>query len=399
MSKLSPISRRQFLRWGGATLVVLAGGAVWRAVDQGVFAIGDGPAYEAWQNWQSEADGGTLALVRAAILAANPHNTQPWLFRIGENEVDLFADTSRNIGAIDPFLREMHIGLGCALENMMLAAPANGYEPTLTLLPDANDPTHIAHIAVASTSNPPISNLYQAIPNRHTNRAVYADKLVSADILAAMDNLGADDAEVKTVWFTDDAERKKIADLTYEAAVAITADEEQSHDSGQWFRHDWDELQRRAEGVTLDAQSAPPAINAIAKMLPPLSQEQNDKFFLQSTRAALDATPVFGILVVPESKENEYRLRGGRLWQRLHLWATTQGLAMQPVNYASERADREESLVLSQVEGLGLDPHFGDALRELIGDPNWQALMPFRLGHPTVEASASPRRSVEQASL
>jgi nitroreductase len=45
----------------------------------------------------------------------------------------LYIDTKRNVGALDPYLREEHIGMGCALENLMLAAAANGYQTTLTL--------------------------------------------------------------------------------------------------------------------------------------------------------------------------------------------------------------------------------------------------------------------------
>lgn len=46
-------------------------------------------------------------------LASNPHNSQPWLFRMTDTEIDLFADPSWQIGIIDPFRREMYIGLGC----------------------------------------------------------------------------------------------------------------------------------------------------------------------------------------------------------------------------------------------------------------------------------------------
>ncbi len=74
-------------------------------------------------------DQGPVNLVRAAILAANPHNSQPWLFHVTRTQIDLYADLQRNIGTVDPFLREMHLGLGCALENLLVAAPANGYTP------------------------------------------------------------------------------------------------------------------------------------------------------------------------------------------------------------------------------------------------------------------------------
>ena len=98
------LSRRNVLALAGAgTLVLVAGGAVWRAADQGVFSTGEGPAYEPWQTWRS-APAGPLNLVRAAILAANAHNTQPWLFHVTETRLDLFADISRRIGLTDPVL-------------------------------------------------------------------------------------------------------------------------------------------------------------------------------------------------------------------------------------------------------------------------------------------------------
>jgi hypothetical protein len=71
--------------------------------------------------------------VRAAILAASPHSTQPWLFKVTNSSIEFYIDTKRNVGALDPYLREEHIGMGCALENLMLAAAANGYQATLTL--------------------------------------------------------------------------------------------------------------------------------------------------------------------------------------------------------------------------------------------------------------------------
>jgi hypothetical protein len=72
----------------------------------------------------------------------------------------------------------------------------------------------------------------------------------------------------------------------------------------------------------------------------------------------------------------------------MHLWAQAEGIAMHPLNQLPERADRERS--------QGLAPRFASILRELVGDGSWQALMPFRLGYPTVEALASPRRTVAE---
>jgi hypothetical protein len=84
------VERRQCLRGAGVVTVAVVGGGVWRAYDQGVFGAGQGPAYEPWKDRRNNSDKGTIALVRAAILAASPHNTQPWLFKVTNSSIELY---------------------------------------------------------------------------------------------------------------------------------------------------------------------------------------------------------------------------------------------------------------------------------------------------------------------
>ena len=88
---------------------------------------GDGPAYSPWSDWEGNTADGIKRPLRAAILASNPHDTQPWLFKVGGNAITLFAYRARNLGTFDPFRREMHLGLGAAVENLVLAARAFGF--------------------------------------------------------------------------------------------------------------------------------------------------------------------------------------------------------------------------------------------------------------------------------
>ena len=119
------IGRRVLLIGGGGLGLALAG-LGYRAWDRGVGADGVGPAYAPWRDWQGSPEDGPLRPLRAAILAANPHDTQPWAFAVGQDGIEVFADRARNLGSFDPFRREMHLGLGAAIENLTLAARAYG---------------------------------------------------------------------------------------------------------------------------------------------------------------------------------------------------------------------------------------------------------------------------------
>ncbi len=383
------LSRRDFLKISGAATVAILSGTAWRAVDQGVFSAGQGPAYQPWQDWQTASAGTPLALVRAAILAANPHNTQPWRFRLGADRIDLYADPARNIGAIDPFRREMYVGLGCALENLLLAAGPNGYAAELRLMPEAQDAAHVAEVAL--TASPAVwPDLYAALSRRHTHRGPYLDRPVASDILEQLAARGKDLPEVQTLWVTGAPERQALGQTIVQATEAIMADQQQSQDSAQWFRQDWGEVQRQADGITLDAQANPLVVTVLGKMLPPLSAAENDRYWLQATRTQVATAAAFGFLVVPEARRHLAQLAAGRLYQRLHLAATRLGLAMQPLNQILERIDREAS--------LGAEPVFGRAAEAWVGQGR-QGVMLFRLGYAAAAALPSPRRGVQAVIL
>jgi hypothetical protein len=384
---MKKISRRDFLKFSGVTLIAVAGGSVFRAVDQGVFSVGQGPAYEPWINWR-DADSPVERIVAAGILASNPHNSQPWIFRITASTIDLFAVPERQIGAIDPFRREMYIGLGCALENMRLAAEAEGYSTDIRLLPDPASETHAARISLDSAS-PLVSDLYSAIPNRHTNRGPYdSARDVAPEIFDAINSLVIE-SNVRLFWFKDRSARTKFGKAAIAATEALVADEQQSLDSHAWWRHDWDKLQESADGITLDAQGLGSVVTPLAKFLPDLSRQQSDETFVKNVRGFIVPTAAaFGILAVHDGMNNAQRLQCGQVWQRIHLFDTTQGLAMQPLNQMCERADRERQ--------LGIEPVFGKAVSELIVDNQWQGIMPFRLGYPILETLPSPRRGLDK---
>jgi nitroreductase len=393
------MQRRSFLKGAGAVTVLVAGGGVWRAYDQGVFAVGEGPAYEPWQDWRTSSPHGPLLLVRAAILAASPHNTQPWLFKITSSWIELYIDTTRNVGALDPYLREEHIGIGCAIENLMLAAAANGYAAALRVVPRKLKPIAIdaglnlvARVDLAASKRQE-SELYDAIPRRHTNRSPYQpEKPVPPRLMDELGGLGTDEAGVRLFLFTAVADRRKFTEISSAANAELYSDPEVERSSERWVRTNWSELQKYRDGLTIDAFGLSPIAAAVSKIMP-LSLFRRVASRTQKTAYSelMLSAPLIGIIGVRDRYDQDNCMRAGRIWQRIHLWATARGLAARPCNEAVEMIDHERS--------RGKKPRQAGLLAGIMGDAAWQPTFVFYMGYSMRTARASPRRPIEDVVL
>jgi hypothetical protein len=387
--------RRSFLKGAGVVTVLVAGGAVWRAYDQGVFSVGDGSAYEPWKDWRDDSADGALALVRAAILAASPHNTQPWLFKVTPSWVELYIDTQRNVGALDPYLREQHIGMGCALENLMLAAAANGYAARVTLLPGKLEPIPaqpkpklVARVDLAPGKRE-ASELYAAIPRRHTNRSAYIPQTpIPPQLGDSLSSLAADEADVKIFLFTTDENRKKIVAISAAANAELYSDPEIERDNERWIRTRWSSVQAFRDGLTIDAFGLSSIATAVVKVMPLwMLRWAVARGAKKGYSDLMLSAPLIGIIAVHDRYDQEHCLRAGRLWQRAHLLATARGLAGRPCNEAVEMMDHERA--------LGKPARRAALLGEVLGTAAWQPTFIFYMGYPTWPARASPRRSIQ----
>lgn len=388
-------TRRRLLQGAGALTLIAVGGAVWRAHDRGVFAEPSGAPYDPWAMWQSPDYQGTpLALVAAGILASNPHNTQPWIFRVSETEIEVLADTTRDLGTFDPYLREMHIGLGCAIENMVLAAPANGFSATVDPAPGSLLDVERGGMVRAATirlsrgsgaSDP----LYEAIPLRHTNRYAYdRQRGFPEDLLRRFTSL-PDNGNAVLSLFTEGETFEALGQAIVSATDEIVADPEMIEDSHRWFRDGPREMARERSGLELDTAGLSPALLAAAKFLPALPAEQSHGAWADQTRDThVPTAALLGTISVRDRYDRPQALAAGRLWQRVHLEASAAGIAMHPLNQPVEMIDRERQ--------LGKEPAAEARLAAVTGNPEWQATFAFRAGYPTRGTIASARRSVEE---
>ena len=119
--------------------------------------------------------------------------------------------------AVDPFGREQHIGLGCALENLVLACRARGLQPEVTLLPDGATP-HGSPASLSPRRRRSRRPLYDAIGDRHTNRGPYqAGRCRPRRWLPWSTPTGLPGLDVH--WITDPAPMAELGQLMVDAAA------------------------------------------------------------------------------------------------------------------------------------------------------------------------------------
>jgi hypothetical protein len=387
-------NRRSFLQraaiGGGGLLIFTAGGLTWRAWERGSLGkIYEGTAFEPWEDWRNNRFKGPSGLVSAAILASNPHNSQPWLFRVDERRIDLYANISRSLRSIDPFLREMYIGLGCSLENLMVAARGRGYEPRLILFPNGGKQSLVARVALKPGSAAEVPH-YRAIGKRHTNRSAYdRGRDLPPAVIEAFNKQALSSNATLLSFSADDREGKLFAEGTIEATSKFIADPKLLEDSHHWFRYSLEEVNEKRDGLSVVGLGMPEWRTRVALSLPESWLGDFGRKWLEATESQHCATaPRFGVIAVRNRDDKAHLLEAGRLWQRLHLEATLQGVAMHPLNQMMEMADHD-----------CFEGHIGRAeyqLARIVNDDGLQAVFGFRCGYAIQPAKPAPRRGVNE---
>ena len=373
------MERRAFLKQSAVLTIMVASGHVWKSVAQNWQEVQDSPAFEPWKTWREDSGKGALALVRAAILSSNAYNSQPWLFRVTERQIELYADNRRNLGAFDPYLREMYLSLGCALENLALAGKACGFKTTIRMVPgklallsDSPQPVLVSRVSLKA-SKPEHGELYEAIPHRHTNREPFeASREVPAEFIHELEASTKDKSGVKLLTFTGKEDIDAMVDVIADCSGKFLGDPEVRRSVQPWLRTTQAQIEQRRDGFLLDPKNSRNAT-------------------LEAYANLMRTGRLFGLIAVRDRYDKRLTLRAGRVWQRAHLLAAARGLAARPANGAVEIMDHERR--------LNKPPEAGERLVKFTGDRSWEPTFMFYMGYASVPASASVRRPVQDVEM
>ena len=180
-------------------------------------------------------------LLKYAILAPSGHNTQPWLFKIANNNmIELYADRSRALPVVDPDDRALIISCGAALYYLRLSANHFGMADDVELLPDKGNPDLLAKVTFKE-KDPSVQNkaehdspLFQAITKRRSNRSPFDNKKLPDDLIATLRaNASAHSAWLDTI--DDELKKNSIADLISQGDKVQSSDKRFRRELAAWI--------------------------------------------------------------------------------------------------------------------------------------------------------------------
>jgi nitroreductase len=175
-------------------------------------------------------------ILNYAVLAPSGHNTQPWLFSVHDDEVELRADRTRGLPVVDPEDRELIISCGAALYCLRVAMRHFGCEDEVEVLPDPDDPDLLARVRSVSDRSETEEErmLFQAIPKRRSNRGPFEDRQVPERLLSELQAAAGEEG----AWLhlvEDEDSKHAIAQLIAEGDRIQLADKRFRRELALWM--------------------------------------------------------------------------------------------------------------------------------------------------------------------
>jgi nitroreductase len=315
-----------------------------------------------------EAAGDYRRLVHFAVLAASSHNTQPWRFRLHDDAIEILPDRTRRCPAVDPDDHHLFASLGCAAENLLIAARAAGLDGHCAY--DAN--TSGLRIEFKPIE-PTRSELFDAICQRQCSRSDYDGSALTVEESTQLEAAGQ--GEGVSIMLIDDQERMgAIADLVARGNSVQFGDPAWSQELKSWIRFSASEAIEAGDGLygpVMGSPSVPRWLGQLVMRFAVSADKQNARDRKQIANSS-------AVAVIHSVKNDKpHWIEAGRSYQRLALQATALGLKCafinQPVEVSRLRPEFARLLDLGDrrpdlVVRIGRGPEMPRSLRRPVDE-------------------------------
>ena len=264
-------------------------------------------------------------LVRFAILAANSHNSQPWQFIASDTRITIRPDLARRCPAVDPDDHHLFASLGCAAENLVLAAAALGLKAT----PRVEGDSIIVDLEAAAAVRSP---QFEAIPARQCTRAKYDGRAVEAGDMGLLEKACAEPG-ISAIFITDKAKLANVIDYVVQGNTAQMRDKAFMDELVSWMRFSETDAVAAMDGLFSRSSGSPALPGWIARPLLRFfftEDGENQKYREHIASSS-------GVVVLTaDTADKAHWVAVGRACQRFGLQATALGLKYAFINQPVE---------------------------------------------------------------
>ena len=299
-------------------------------------------------------------LLRYVILAPSTKNSQPWRFVVEGNQVQIFAALDRRMPIHDPEARELYISLGCALENLLVAAEQFGFHHGVRYLPERARPelaaeVHFAHGGPVSSERAGIS--LQALVDRHNDNSVYRAVPVPEALVQRLEACSVE-SDLRVDLTDNQRFRGWIDELTVEADRLEFASPAFRKELGYWI----------GQGVF----GTPQPLARLGGFA--ISRMNIGEPVAKQDQEIVESAALLGVISAVNDRHLSH-LRTGQLFERIWLTATAAGINVHPMSQTMR------------------SPALRRAVGELLHHPGWIPQHLFRLGYSSRDdVRHTPRR-------
>ena len=272
-----------------------------------------------------------MEIIKSAIQAPSGHNSQPWKFKIYESAIEVLPDFTKALPVVDSEHRELYISLGCAVENMCVAATEKGYNPD-PCIKQVDDSTYsiLVKLEKGHVSSSP---LFKAIDKRQTNRGEYNSTLITTDTVALINEISCEDGTHFYLHQNGSNRYNALSEYIYKGNEIQMQDKAFKKELLSWIRYNEKQVEETKNGLTnkvMGAPSTPPFLGKIitSMFLNPVAQNKTDQKSLESSSHL--------VLFTTEDNTPEQWILLGRTLERFLLKTTNLGIANAYMNQPCE---------------------------------------------------------------
>lgn len=302
-------------------------------------------------------------LVHYATLAASSHNTQPWRFGLESAAVQILPDFSRRCPAVDPDDHHLYASLGCAAENLLLAAQAAGLRGHFSFgSSDSCVRLDFEH------ATPLRSALFEAIPSRQCSRSEYDGSEITGDPLRLLETAATGDG-VSPLFLTSRKRKDAVAQFVAEGNMTQFADSRWAEELKSWIRFNARDAIEAGDGLYGPVMGSPDVPQWLGRLFTRFAfsaarQNRKDIRHIQSSAAV--------VVLVSDVDDKAHWVEAGRCYQRLALQAAALELRTafinQPVEVSTLRPQFASYLGIGQrrpdlIVRIGRGPSMPRSLR------------------------------------